>query len=132
MNANDHTEVHFRVLRLLEADPTLSQRDIARELNVSLGRINYVLRALVDKGEVKIRNFRNSNHKLRYAYVLTPKGMRRKARLTVGFLQRKLREYETLRTEIETLQRELDVDTDLSPDAAGPHGPRMTGDGSSG
>ena len=78
-------------------------------MGMSLGSINYVLRALVEKGQVKVRNFRASDNKLRYAYVLTPKGIETKAKLTTGFLMRKLREYEALKAEIETLRSELDL-----------------------
>ena len=109
------TDVRFRLLRLLEQNPDLSQRDIARELGVSLGATNYVLRALVDKGQVKIRNFRASNNKLRYAYILTPKGLESRARLTAGFLRRKRKEYDALRAEIEALEEELSLGADVAP-----------------
>ncbi|PSK80410.1 EPS-associated MarR family transcriptional regulator [Limimaricola soesokkakensis] len=101
-------DLRFRLLRLLEADPTLSQREIAAELGLSLGRVNYVLRALVEKGQVKAGNFRVSQNKLAYAYLLTPGGIEEKARLASGFLKRKLAEYEALQAEIRTLQREMD------------------------
>ena len=100
--------MRFRLLRLLEQHPEKSQRDISRELGVSLGAVNYMLRALVEKGEVKLRNFRASENKLRYAYVLTPRGIEAKARLTLGFLRRKRNEYEALREEIASLEAELD------------------------
>lgn len=70
-------DAHFRVLRLLEQNPELSQRDVAEALGVSLGAANYVLRALVEKGQVKVQNFRAADNKLRYAYILTPRGMSR-------------------------------------------------------
>ena len=95
--------MRFRLLRLLEEEPELSQREISHRLGVSLGGVNYVLRALVEKGLLKVRNFRASNNKLRYAYVLTPRGIDAKARLTTGFLRRKMAEYEALRAEIEAL-----------------------------
>lgn len=101
-------DLRFRLLRLLEADPTLSQREIAAELGLSLGRVNYVLRALVEKGQVKAGNFRVSQNKLAYAYLLTPGGIEEKARLASGFLKRKLAEYEALQAEIRALQREMD------------------------
>ena len=100
-------ETHFRLLRLLETRPELSQRDLARELGTSLGKINYCMNALIDKGWVKVRNFRDSQNKLAYAYLLTPRGIERKATITVQFLRRKLAEYETLKIEIEQLQREV-------------------------
>lgn len=96
-------DTRFRLLRLLEQEPEISQRDISRELGLSLGAVNYVLRALIEKGQVKVRNFRASDNKLRYAYVLTTHGIDAKARLAAGFLKRKLAEYEALKAEIEAL-----------------------------
>jgi EPS-associated MarR family transcriptional regulator len=100
-------DVRFRLMRLLEQYPEKSQRDISRELGVSLGAVNYMLKALIDKGEIKIRNFTASENKLRYAYVLTPRGIEAKARLTLGFLKRKRAEYEALRDEIASLEEDL-------------------------
>jgi EPS-associated MarR family transcriptional regulator len=97
---------HYGLLKTLEENPGLSQRDLAKRLGVSLGKINYCLNALVAKGSVKINNFRNSDNKLAYAYLLTPSGVEQKARMTVEFLQVKVREYERLRAEIEELKRE--------------------------
>jgi len=96
-------DVRFRVLRVLQDEPDLSQREIAVRLGVSLGAVNYCLRALTEKGQVKVRNFRSSDKKLRYAYILTPGGIAEKARLTGAFLARKVAEYEALRAEIEAL-----------------------------
>jgi len=103
-------DVNFRLLRALENRPDLSQRQIAEELGVSVGAVNYCLRALIEKGLVKVRNFRSSDHKLRYAYILTPHGLAEKARLTTSFLKRKLVEYEALKAEIETLRASLPDD----------------------
>ena len=100
-------DTHYRLLRLLEANPELSQRDLARELGTSLGKINYCLNALIEKGWVKARNFRNSRNKLAYAYLLTPRGIEQKAKIAVRFLRRKIAEYEALETEIEQLRREV-------------------------
>lgn len=100
-------DVRFRLLRLLEDHPDRSQREISEELGVSLGAINYVLKALAEKGEVKIRNFRASNNKLRYAYILTPSGIDAKTRLMAGFLRRKLAEYEALKAELDSLRAEM-------------------------
>lgn len=94
------------VLRLLDASPTLTQRAIARELGMSLGKANYCLRALLAKGFVKIHNFRNSTNKRAYAYLLTPEGVVAKAELTRHFLARKIEEYDALRLEIERLRVE--------------------------
>lgn len=96
-------DIRFRVLRLLEDNPECSQRDIASALGISLGSVNYCLAALVERGHVKLSNFRNSNNKLRYMYVLTPKGISERVSLTGRFLQRKLLEYEALHAEIEAL-----------------------------
>ncbi|WP_256646942.1 MarR family EPS-associated transcriptional regulator [Thermomonas paludicola] len=103
-------ELSVAILRRLADSPQLSQRDLARHTGVSLGKINYVLRALIDKGWVKAGNFSRSPHKLGYAYLLTPHGIDAKARLTRRFLERKMREYDTLRVEIQHLQNELDAE----------------------
>lgn len=105
-------DVRFRILRLLQDNPALSQRDLARALGVSTGGIHYALRALVDKGLIKIGNFTASPDKRRYTYVLTPKGLAEKAALTGRFLRRKLQEHEALLAEIEALQAELDANDD--------------------
>ena len=99
-------EAHLKVMRTIDANPQISQREIAAELGISLGKTNYCLRALTDKGFVKARNFRRSTNKIRYFYQLTPKGLEHKARLTLKFLERKRREYEALRHEIEMLSLE--------------------------
>jgi EPS-associated MarR family transcriptional regulator len=96
----------FEVLRLIDGAADLSQRELAARLGMSLGKANYLLRALIEKGFVKAQNYRNSGNKLAYLYVLTPSGMRRKAELTRLFLERKVREYESLREEIARLQEE--------------------------
>lgn len=101
-------DASFRVLRLLERNPELSQREVAEALGVSLGATNYLLRALVEKGQIKIQNFRTSENKLRYAYILTPSGIDAKARLTLGFLKHKYAEYEALKAEIEELEADLE------------------------
>lgn len=102
-------DVRFRVLRMLENHPEYSQRDIADALGVSLGGINFCLKALIDKGHVKVANFRQSDNKLRYAYVLTPNGIAERTLLTGRFLQRKMKEYEAIKAEIDMLMEERDV-----------------------
>jgi EPS-associated MarR family transcriptional regulator len=97
---------HYSLLKTLEENPGLSQRDLAKRLGVSLGKVNFCLNALVDKGSLKINNFRNSENKLAYAYLLTPRGIEEKARITVEFLQIKVGEYERLKIEIEELRKE--------------------------
>jgi EPS-associated MarR family transcriptional regulator len=97
-------EVHFRVLQLVQQNPSLSQRELAVRLGISLGKANYCLNALIEKGFIKAENFRRSDRKLAYLYLLTPTGLEEKARVTARFLQRKMNEYEALKTEIEHLQ----------------------------
>lgn len=92
------------MLRLLDERPSCSQREVARALGVSLGKVNYVLKALLEKGLVKMQNFRNSQNKRGYAYLLTPEGVAAKTELTRRFLARKLEEYDALRQEIEGLR----------------------------
>ncbi len=99
-------EYRYRILKHLEADPEISQRELAKALGISLGRANYCIRALIEKGFVKANNFRNSGNKSAYAYYLTPRGFEEKARVTVQFLKRKVAEYEALKGEIESLRRE--------------------------
>ena len=103
-------ELRLRVLRALEADPELSQRQLAAELGVSLGGVNYALKALIERGFVKANNFRKSGAKVAYLYVLTPKGIAEKSLLATAFLGRKLEEYEVLKQEIEALKGEVGSD----------------------
>lgn len=97
-------EIQLKVLRMLHEQPELSQRNIAKELGVSLGGINYCFKALVDKGWIKLENFSASKHKLGYIYVLTPSGLKSKSLLTMDFLKKKLLEYEQLSNEINVLK----------------------------
>jgi EPS-associated MarR family transcriptional regulator len=100
-------EIEFKTLKLLEANPELSQRQLSLGLGVSLGKAHYVLKSLMDVGWVKLNNFRRSDNKLGYAYVLTPDGIAEKAAITVRFLARKQREYIELQAEIEALRAEV-------------------------
>ena len=100
-------DTHYRALALLESSPDLSQRELARELGISLGGVNYALRALIERGMLKAQNFSSSDKKLAYAYILTPKGLAEKSLLTARFLRRKMDEYEALKAEIESLQHDL-------------------------
>src|SRR3954447_23477120 len=102
-------EIHYKLMRLLQANRQLSQRDAARELGVSLGKVNYCLRALMSRGWVKAANFKNSRNKAAYMYLLTPRGLEQKASLAMRFLNIKLREYEALRAEIEQMRQEARV-----------------------
>ena len=107
LNTGTRDELRLRVLRALEANPELSQRQLASELGVSLGGVNFALKALVERGFVKADNFRKSGNKVAYLYVLTPQGVAEKASLATAFLGRKLEEYEVLRQEIESLRGEV-------------------------
>ncbi len=98
---------HLQLLKLIERSPGLSQRDLARELGVSLGKTHYVLKALVEKGWVKANNFRRNDNKLAYAYLLTPVGVSEKIRLTRDYLRHKEQEYTAIVAEIESLRREV-------------------------
>ena len=100
-------DVHFRALHLLEEEPHLTQREFAKKLGISLGGANYCLRALIGIGHIKIDNFNKNPKKLAYLYLLTPKGVAEKVRLTSGFLKRKIMEYHSLKQEIESLQSKL-------------------------
>lgn len=101
----------YRLLKRLHADPDVSQRALAKELGISLGKLNYCLRAVIDKGWVKAANFKNSRNKKAYAYYLTPQGIEEKARITGHFLKRKLAEYEAVQREIAELRREVQAAT---------------------
>jgi EPS-associated MarR family transcriptional regulator len=101
-------ETHLQVLRLLESDPQTSQRNLAKALGVSLGKVNYCLNALLEKGLLKMQNFQGSKSKLAYAYLLTPAGIAEKAGLTHRFLKSKIEEYEQLKLEIDSLRQQAD------------------------
>ena len=92
---------HFEVLRKIKSNPNSSQREMASELGFSLGKLNYCLRALKNKGLIKIKNFNRNKNKLNYIYVLTPKGIAAKTKLTLNFMKRKMAEYDELKSEIE-------------------------------
>ena len=100
-------EISYKLFNLVEQHPNLSQRELAKEMGISLGKTNYCLKGLMEKGWLKARNFKNSNNKIAYAYVITPTGLREKASIAARFLNHKVREYETLKTEIEALRQEV-------------------------
>jgi EPS-associated MarR family transcriptional regulator len=102
-------DTHFRIIRILQGNPDLTQRELAEKLGISVGGLNYCLNALIDKGLVKMQNFSNSKNKFKYVYLLTPKGMAEKVALTNRFLSRKMEEYEALKLEIEALKSEVDA-----------------------
>jgi EPS-associated MarR family transcriptional regulator len=99
-------EVKYHLLKLLEKDPNMSQRAISKEMGISLGKVNYCLHALIDKGIIKAKNFYKNKNKTAYTYFLTPKGIEEKGRITYRFLQAKLSEYEQLKAEIEEIRKE--------------------------
>ena len=105
-----YQEAHFRVLRLLEHNPRMKQRELAAAAGVSLGKTNYCINALLEKGLIKVQNFKSNKRKLAYAYLLTPAGIAEKAGLTQRFLKRKMEEYEVLKAEIELLKHEAQID----------------------
>ncbi|MDE8653006.1 MarR family EPS-associated transcriptional regulator [Novosphingobium album (ex Liu et al. 2023)] len=105
-------DVHFRIMRLIAEHPNLSQRQMANELGISLGRINYCLKGLIEKGLVRIENFRASKSKLHYIHVLTPNGIAERGKLTANFLKRRLAEYDALAREISDLRGQATVGDD--------------------
>ncbi len=107
MNDLEH-EIRLRILRIVATgDQTLSQRKLARQLGISLGKTNYCLNALAQKGWIRIQRFKNSRDKLRFAYILTPQGIQARIRLTKDFLSRKMREYDQIQQEIALLEQEI-------------------------
>ena len=100
-------DTNFRVMRLLEQNPDLTQRELAERLGISVGGLNYCLKALMQKGLVKMKNFAHSKNKFGYVYMLTPSGMAEKAAITHRFLRRKIEEYESLKAEIDALKQDI-------------------------
>ena len=107
-------ETHYRIFKLIETQPNITQRQLAQALGISLGKVNYCLRALIEKGQVKARNFQCNPNKKTYVYLLTPKGIEEKSQLTARFLYRKMAEYELLKQEIEQLKSEVEVGFDTA------------------
>ena len=103
-NKKNHSEEELEILRNIEANPKLTQRQIAKDLGMSLGKTNYLIKALLDKGFLMVNNFKTSDNKLGYLYILTPKGMENKRKLTMLFLQRKSEEFDTLKKEMERIE----------------------------
>ncbi|MBX7059489.1 MAG: MarR family EPS-associated transcriptional regulator [Leptospirales bacterium] len=109
-------ELRHRILRILVEHPEVNQRELASILGVSLGKTNYCLAALIEKGWIKARNFKNNRNKFAYAYYLTPQGIEEKARLTLRFFRRKLREYEELKSQIDELAAEAETAQQMFPE----------------
>ena len=118
INSSLHDATHLQVMRLLQANPQMSQRELARALGVSLGKTNFCVQALLAKGWLKMQSFSGNQRKLAYAYLLTPTGISEKALLTARFLSRKMQEYEALRLEIDALQQEASQDATPPSQAA--------------
>lgn len=106
-------EYRYKILKLIETNPAISQRELARELDISLGKTNFCLRALMEKGLLKASNFRNSKNKMGYFYKLTPKGIEEKTAVTLRFLKRKIQEYERLKSEIDQIR--ADAESNYAP-----------------
>lgn len=109
-NVKIHEDTHFRIMRILQENPDITQRELADQLGMSVGGLNYCLKALIEKGLVKMKNFASSKNKFGYVYVLTPTGIAEKASITHRFLKRKMDEYEALKTEIDILKAEANED----------------------
>lgn len=103
----NNKDIRLELLRKLEENPNYTQRDLSREMGVSLGKTNYCIKKLIEKGFVKLTNFHHDNNKVTYVYLLTPKGVEKKAKLTVEFLKTKIKEYELLQKEIDILQQDI-------------------------
>ena len=108
MNSPFEQEIRYRLLKILSRETNLTQREMAKKMGISLGKVNYCLSELAKKGLIKVTRFKSAKNKIPYAYVLTPHGLEEKARLTVNFLKRKLLEYEETKRQIRELAREVD------------------------
>lgn len=108
-------EYRYKILKLVEQNPAISQRELAQQLGISLGKVNFCLKALIEKGLLKATNFRNNKNKLAYMYLLTPSGLEEKASITLRFLKYKLQEYQVLQEEIEELRREAATEGEIRP-----------------
>ena len=97
----DEKQDHFDLLRKIKESPASTQRKLASELGFSLGKLNYCLKSLKKKGHIKLKNFQNNKNKINYAYILTPRGLAIKTKLTVNFMKRKMKEYDELKSELE-------------------------------
>ena len=100
----NNNQDHFDILRKLNRNSKISQRELAKDLGFSLGELNYCLKALNEKGLIKIKNFTNNQNKINYIYILTPKGISKKTQLTINFMKRKLKEYDELKSEIKNIK----------------------------
>ena len=104
----NNKDIHLDLLRKLEANPAYTQRELSHEMGVSLGKVNYCMKKLIEKGWLKLSNFGHNPNKLNYMYLLTPKGIEQKSKLTFSFLAIKLEEYEMLKNEISKLKKDAE------------------------
>lgn len=127
MNNDHQQEIRYRLLKILSRNPRFTQREMAREMGISLGKVNFCLAELAKKGFIKINRFKDSENKLQYLYVLTPSGIEAKAGLTISFLRRKMSEYNEIKKQIRELAREANIEepTGLSQDEARDEAVRM-------
>ena len=110
MNPNFEQEARYRILKILATEPHISQREMSRRMGISLGKTNYVLSVLAEKGIIKIKRLKNAHQKIPYVYQLTPRGLEQKARITARFLKRKLAEYEEIKSQIKEIASEAEKD----------------------
>ena len=110
MNTSYEDEIKYHLLKILENEPNISQRDMARKMGISLGKVNYCLTELAKKGFIKVNRFKSAKNKMPYTYLLTLRGMEEKSKLTINFLKRKLREYEEIKKQIGELSKEIEQD----------------------
>lgn len=103
----NNKDIRLDLLRKLEDNPNYTQRELSKEMGVSLGKVNYCMKKLIEKGWVKLSNFNNNEDKVSYIYLLTPKGIEKKAKLTIEFLKTKIKEYQILQEEIEMLKQDI-------------------------
>lgn len=115
-NLND--DVRYKLLKFISTHPQASQREVAEQLGLSVGKVNYCIQALIDRGLVKVQNFKNARKKSAYLYLLTPAGVEQKVLLTYAFLQRKMAEYDSLASEIEQLRAEIGANTPADQNSA--------------
>ena len=110
MNPNFEQEARYRILKILATEPHISQREMSRRMGISLGKTNYVLSVLAEKGIIKMKRLKNAHQKIPYVYQLTPRGLEQKARITARFLKRKLSEYEEIKSQIKEIASEAEKD----------------------
>ena len=110
MNPNFEQEVRYRILKILSTEPHISQREMARRMGISLGKTNYVLSVLAEKGIIKIKRLKNAHQKIPYVYHLTSRGLEQKAKITARFLKRRLSEYEEIKSQIKEIASEAEKD----------------------